>query len=271
MPEALKGQAGRETQLAGYSMALKDVLGVGLHINESRPETYILLVQKAGELRKRVFGSYEPKPAEVEASINDGTILDFRDPRRPKQSLKEDFSTYMQQLAYHYFLKRDVLRLASENRVVVAGNPASERIRYPVETLIVPAEAGRRQVEEFLSAVGGHMSSKYGLRTRPPEEAAEDLPRKIAWAQVEGAGGLMSRPGDFEESLRLQMPPDSDDVRDVRAYFNRWYVQQPGVQERVVDAMLKGPVRSKGDLGGFKVDITVTPEERVRNLLQDRI
>lgn len=271
MPEAVKGHAERETRLAGYCLPLKDLLGIGLYIDESKPETYLLLVKKAGELTRRVFGSYEPRPAEVEAAIKEGTILDFRNPRRPRKSIEEDFGWYMKKLAYHHFLKRDVLRLACEHRVVVAGNPASEKISYPVETLIVPERAGRRQAEEFISAVGRHMLGRYGLRTWPPEDISNADARGLAWTQVEGPGGLMSRQGDFEGSLRWQMPPESDDIRAVRGYFNRWYVSQPCVQAKVVDAMLKGSVRAKGTYGGLEVELTVTPEEQVRSLLEDRI
>jgi len=271
MREAVREPSERQIQLSGYSMPLKDLLGVGASIEDSQPETYIFLTLKAWELNKNIFGKPSPEPAEMEAAIKAGTILDFRDPRSPVKSMASDFGWYMKQLAYHHFLKRAVMRIACAHQVIVAGNPLSEKINHPLESLIVPKDRGRRSVEEFISHVAAHMLGKYGLTLRKPEEIGNDSARGLAWAEVEAPCSLISHPHDFGLSIREQMPPQSDDVKAVRAYFNRWYVQQPHVQARIVDAMLKGAASSKTVYGGLDVTITLTPEQRVANLLQDRI
>jgi len=59
----------RQVNYVGYSLPIKDILGVGHHPGEETPEMAAVLGEKGKLLMRRVFDKPDPSPTEVEARI----------------------------------------------------------------------------------------------------------------------------------------------------------------------------------------------------------
>jgi hypothetical protein len=185
--------------------------------------------------------------------------------------LRMDFEDYMKRLAYHYHIKRDVLNVATAHGVVLAANPKSKDIQLPLETLILPKVGGRKAAEGFLEGLKTQMRAKYGIETLRPETVPEPRARKLVWTEVDDPQKNLIHPEDWQMNLAEQTPPQTDDVRAVREFFNRWYIQQPHIQREVIDTMLKGATTTVADHFGIRATIIENPEQRVKELTSQRI
>lgn len=283
MSKVVRAPRKRQAQYIGFSMPLKDMLGVGPSMGDETEEMNRLLDEKAGELKQLIFEKKDPIPEEIDARIEDGTILDFRSQRYMPQyrdrlsgniyreQYLEDSRLYFRMLAYHYYIKRDVNRIASECGVCLGNNPLSYTLDYPFETLIVPAQKGQKTVDDFLHKVDGHLDSKYGVRLQYPEDIDKDIVRKYSGFKINDPERLMQFPGDWKRSIAGQMPPKTDDVLSVREYFNQWYVDDSQIRERTIDALLKGVETKTSTFHGIKMTSRINPESKVRILKRDRV
>jgi hypothetical protein len=278
MEEVLKPQATAQARYAAYTVPLKDIIGRGAFVGEDSPQMAALLAAKSAKLAERIFGTGNPGRPEVEKAVGEGTIMDFRDPHALlgagekyylSPHFRQDYDDYMKHLAYNYHIKRDVLRAACDHGVVIAPNPASEGLKYPLEAAIAPAERGRKAVEGFLSAVGRVMLEKYGIKTT--QEPKNPIASSMLWRQVDNPERLLAFPDDWEANIALQNPPKSDDVKTVRDFFNRWYVEQPHIKAAMLDALLKGDLTETRTEYGITINVTSTPAHRIGKLYKQRI
>jgi hypothetical protein len=278
--QVLRQAGSRRLEVVGFNLPMKDLLGVGAFSGQETLEMRQVLEARASGLKVKVFGETDPAPMKVVKAIDAGTIRDFRDRHQMMRhrtaypfadDFREDFKTYMTQLAYHYFIKRDALRLACEGGVIIATNPLAEKINYPMESIIAPKESGRAAVDAYLGRLEAHMVGAYGVGFTPLDRLNGTPAGDSVWGQTEEPKRCLKHPEDWGRNLYEQMPPQTDDVRAVRQFFNAWYLSQPLIQREVMDAMLKGPITRASEFHGIRTTTMETPENRIEWLMRQRI
>jgi hypothetical protein len=143
------------------------------------------------------------------------------------------FNGCFTQLAYHMFVKAEVLRIACDCGVVLTANPIGEVLNEPMECAIVRKSAGLRRVEEFLGRTDGFLQEECGVPLTYPQDIVSRRIREHAYLPITSARDLLIRQDKFQENIELQRPPDigcrvtEGGVRRMRAWFNEWYRRNP--------------------------------------------
>ncbi|MFH1403386.1 MAG: hypothetical protein ABIH11_03870 [Candidatus Altiarchaeota archaeon] len=272
----------------GITVPMKEVLGVGAFIGDCRPDVDAVLKKQALDLMQNVFGTKTPESGDILGKIEDGTLKDFRRKYRDRYwsegrevMLLGEAHLYFRTLAYHHYIKRDTLRIASKHRVVISTSPLSDIEQYPYETLIVESGKGGKSVEKtidgFFDELDEHMRKKYGIEIQRPEDITHEKARKHVGFQINNPQSLMSRPVNFNLCLERQTPPDTDDVRQMRQWFNDFMRDTAQTKQHVVEELLKGDIVSEINMQTIPGlppiigKITSTGRGRASPWLEDRI
>ncbi|MBU0762737.1 MAG: hypothetical protein KKD39_06895 [Candidatus Altiarchaeota archaeon] len=237
-------QPPKTVEVEGYTMPLKDVLGMGASVERRREDMDAFLKLKAAQLKKIIFGEGNNVPLweDVEGRISDGTIVDFRSPRvkdeRNRGNLFGELGYYLEDLAYHIYVKRDVLELACEHQVIISTSPFAKEAGYPMETLIVKKEDGRQRAEQFIESLAQYMDVVYGVKTQHPSDI-KTASRKYVWNAIDSPLDHLRDKSSFDANIELQKPPNIsepptlEDIKKIRAWFNKWYCSSPARQEMI--------------------------------------
>jgi len=264
-------------EFVGYTVPMKEVLGVGAFFGERRKDVDKVLRRQARELIEKVFGKLDPGWDEVEKKITDRTLMDFRSyelkHKRNPVRLFGELLMYFESLAYHYYIKRDALRIATDCGIIISSNPLlSNLTRYPMETLIVPSKKGREAVEDFIERLGGHMKRTYDIKIKHPDEISHPKAGDYCWFRMNDVTPLLRNPVNFRLNLKHQRPPETGDIRTVREWFNKWLTEAPQIRRRVVEEVAAAEQVQKFTIPP-KIEVTSTSHstDRITRLLEDRI
>lgn len=272
----------RELEVVGYTLPLKHMLGVeGIGENAEAMDRY--LGGKSREVIRAVFGDEPVDIYSFRRKVGEGVL-------NQEYNKERLHGEYLKALAYHIYVKAEVLRLACDCGVVLTVNPLADVLNEPMECAVVRKADGLRRVEEFLSRTDDFLQGECGVPLTYPRDIRERRIREHAYLPITSARELLIYPADFRKNLELQRPPETSgpltegDVKSMRAWFNDWYRRNPYKAAALVDELSSGVLRKTerqilkvqtpfGEAGGIPATFVISDyPKHVRDMIMgDRI
>jgi len=248
MAQKVSGRGGVPVEVVGFSMPIKKVLGVGDVQGQEDPPVHWNIIQQSTRIREGLFGTAHPTTGQVEGlretSAGAGVLSREVDP-----SDATSIQNYFHKLAYHFYIKADALRIASDCGVVIANNPRTMEVGHPLELLVTQKSRGWTPVDDFLAMVDDHMNRRYNFRIKRLHELDSTAQIDLALT-VDNPRDFLAFPDDWQANIDAQRPPvvsefpTAEEVKAARDWYNSWYARGrvPGLfAEKKAGAEWQGP------------------------------